>query len=149
MWGCPFFSVSGVDALTHVGLYRKNMQHVAVDPIDNPIMLRGESGEPGTWYLQAKPKWRQPVKDWQVYLVRCVDQSLYCGITNDLKSRIEVHNAGKGAKYTRGRLPVELVGATGKMTKSDALKFEMRVKKCAAGKKLSLLEKGVVEDECG
>ncbi len=85
------------------------------------------------------------MKTWQVYLVKCVDQSLYCGITNDLESRIKIHNAGKGAKYTRGRLPVELVGVTGKMTKSDALKFEMRIKKCATGKKLSVLKKGVVE----
>jgi len=44
--------------------------------------------------------------DWQVYLVRCADDSLYCGITNDITGRIEKHNAGKGAKYTQSRLPV-------------------------------------------
>ncbi|MCP4722977.1 MAG: GIY-YIG nuclease family protein, partial [Desulfobacteraceae bacterium] len=49
------------------------------------------------------------MRDWQVYLLKCADLSLYCGITNNLKARIDTHNAGKGAKYTRGRLPVELV----------------------------------------
>ena len=68
------------------------------------------------------------MKSWQVYLLKCADHSLYCGITNNLDVRIDVHNAGKGAKYTRGRLPVELVAATDKMTKSDALKFEIRLK---------------------
>jgi len=47
--------------------------------------------------------------DWKVYLVKCADNSLYCGITNDLTSRIAKHNAGKGAKYTQSRLPVELM----------------------------------------
>ncbi|SMC75339.1 putative endonuclease [Desulfocicer vacuolatum DSM 3385] len=86
------------------------------------------------------------MKNWQVYLVRCSDHSLYCGITNDVDARINVHNAGKGAKYTRGRRPVELLGTTEKMTKSDALKFEIRIKKCPAGKKLSTLKKGIKTD---
>ena len=83
------------------------------------------------------------MKSWQVYLLKCADHSLYCGITNNLDVRIDVHNAGKGAKYTRGRLPVELVAATDKMTKSDALKFEIRIKKLPAGRKLAVLEKGI------
>lgn len=83
------------------------------------------------------------MKNWQVYLLKCADHSLYCGITNNLEVRIDVHNAGKGAKYTRGRRPVELVAATAKMTKSDALKFEIRIKKLPAGKKLSILKKGM------
>ena len=44
-----------------------------------------------------------------VYLLRCKDDTLYCGWTTDLGSRIAAHNSGKGAKYTRSRLPVELV----------------------------------------
>ncbi len=84
------------------------------------------------------------MKNWQVYLVKCADQSLYCGITNDLKARIDVHNAGKGAKYTRGRLPVVLVGSTEKMTRSEALKFEIRIKKCRSEKKISALKKGLL-----
>ena len=65
---------------------------------------------------------------WAVYLVRCSDESLYCGITNNLKNRLIAHNSGKGAKYTRSRRPVELLGASFEMTKSDALKLEYRVK---------------------
>ncbi len=83
------------------------------------------------------------MKNWQVYLLKCADHSLYCGITNNLDLRIDVHNTGKGAKYTRGRLPVELVAATANMTKSDALKFEIRIKKLPAEKKISVLEKGI------
>jgi len=72
---------------------------------------------------------------WVVYLIRCSDGSLYCGITNNLKNRLATHNSGKGAKYTRSRRPVELVVASFKMTKSDALKLEYRVKQVPVCKK--------------
>ena len=74
-------------------------------------------------------------RQWVVYLIRCSDESLYCGITNDLKNRLAAHNSGRGAKYTRSRRPVELVGASSEMTQSDALKLEYRVKQLPAGKK--------------
>lgn len=54
--------------------------------------------------------------DWTLYLVRCSDNSLYCGITNDLINRLKDHNSGKGAKYTRSRRPVVLVCVSTKMT---------------------------------
>ena len=72
---------------------------------------------------------------WVVYLIRCSDESLYCGTTNDLKNRLIAHNSGRGAKYTRSRRPVELVAASSEMTKSDALKLEYRVKQVPASKK--------------
>ncbi len=72
---------------------------------------------------------------WVVYLIRCSDESLYCGITNNLKNRLVAHNSGRGAKYTKSRRPVELVAASSEMTKSDALKLEYRVKQAPAGKK--------------
>lgn len=75
-------------------------------------------------------------KNWIVYLVRCADTSLYCGITNDLTKRLKAHNLGKGAKYTRSRRPVELIGVSIKKTKSDALKLEIRVKRTPANRKL-------------
>ena len=75
-------------------------------------------------------------KNWAVYLVRCSDNSLYCGITNDIKNRLIDHNSGKGAKYTRSRRPVELVGVVPKMTKSEALKLEYRIKRLPTGKKI-------------
>jgi len=74
-------------------------------------------------------------RQWVVYLIRCSDESLYCGTTNNLKNRLEAHNSGKGAKYTRFRRPVELVAASPEMTKSDALKLEYRVKQLPASKK--------------
>ena len=78
---------------------------------------------------------------WIVYLIRCSDESLYCGTTNNLKNRLEAHNSGKGAKYTRFRRPVELVAASSEMTKSDALKLEYRVKQVPASKKYLELTK--------
>ena len=72
---------------------------------------------------------------WIVYLIRCSDESLYCGITNNLKNRLIAHNSGRGAKYTRSRRPVELVAASSEMTKSDALKLEYRVKQVPASNK--------------
>ena len=72
---------------------------------------------------------------WVVYLVRCSDKSLYCGITNNLKNRLAVHNSGKGAKYTRSRRPVTLVGTSSEMTKSEALKLEYRIKQVPSNKK--------------
>ena len=75
-------------------------------------------------------------KKWVVYLVRCSDKSLYCGISNDLKSRLIEHNTGIGAKYTRSRRPVELVGVGPKMTKSEALKLERHIKQVPADKKI-------------
>jgi putative endonuclease len=81
-------------------------------------------------------------RKWVVYLIRCSDESLYCGITNNLKNRLTVHNSGKGAKYTRSRRPLELIGASLKMTKSDALKLEYRIKQVPSGKKIFELIKG-------
>lgn len=90
-----------------------------------------------------------PQKNWVVYLVRCCDQSLYCGITNDLEKRLETHNLGKGAKYTRSRIPVDIFGTSLKLTKSDALKLEHRIKRTPANRKLTELEIGKVDPEMG
>ena len=80
-------------------------------------------------------------KKWVVYLVRCSDKSLYCGISNDLKNRLIEHNSGKGAKYTRSRRPVEPVGVTSEMTKSEALKLEYRIKQLPANRKIAELSR--------
>ena len=76
-----------------------------------------------------------PVGKWVVYLVRCSDNSLYCGVTNDLDSRLAAHNAGKGAKYTKSRLPVKLVCVSHGMSKSEAFKLEYRIKRMPAQRK--------------
>ena len=72
------------------------------------------------------------------YMVRCSDGSLYTGWTNDLNKRIETHNSGKGAKYTRSRLPVTLVYAKEHETKEEAMKDECRIKRLSHREKMKL-----------
>jgi predicted GIY-YIG superfamily endonuclease/nucleoid DNA-binding protein len=66
---------------------------------------------------------------WFVYILRCSDRSLYCGTTTDLDRRLEVHNAGTGARYTRSRLPVQLVWHVQTTDKVEAIKEEFRIKR--------------------
>ena len=77
-------------------------------------------------------------KVWFVYLLRCGDGSLYCGITDDVSRRLEAHAAGKGAKYTRGRGALELVYTEACESHSDALKREAAIKKLKRQEKLRL-----------
>ncbi len=74
-----------------------------------------------------------------VYLVRCRDGSLYCGMTNDLQKRIAAHNNGTGAKYTKARRPVELVYSEELPSRSDALKREYAVKQLTRIEKDALI----------
>ncbi len=76
-----------------------------------------------------------------VYILRCKDDSLYCGITNDLPNRLEMHRTGKGAKYTRGRGPLELVYTEECPDKSAALRREWQIKSLSRQDKIALLEK--------
>ncbi len=76
---------------------------------------------------------------WFVYLARCADDSLYCGITNDLDARIAAHNAGKGARYTRSRGPVEVVAVRRCVTKIKAMQIEYAVKQLSRPEKLALV----------
>lgn len=79
--------------------------------------------------------------NWVVYLIECRDGSIYCGATNDVTKRIKKHNAGKGSKYTRSRLPVTLLLTSRAMTKREALKLEYQVKKQKASAKVDYLKK--------
>ena len=76
-----------------------------------------------------------------VYILRCSDGTLYTGITDDVERRLKAHNNGKGAKYTRGRGPVELVYQEQQSDKSAALKREAAIKKLSRTEKLSLIER--------
>lgn len=67
-------------------------------------------------------------KSWKLYILRCGDGSLYTGITTDVEARLEAHRTGKGAKYTRGRGPLEVVYTEQCASKSDALKRERQIK---------------------
>lgn len=75
-----------------------------------------------------------------VYILRCSDNSLYTGWTNDLDKRIKTHSEGKGAKYTRARLPVELVYFEEFDDKISAMKREYEIKKLNRVDKLKLIE---------
>ncbi len=82
------------------------------------------------------------MQNWVCYLLRCADDTLYCGITNDLDKRIAAHNAGTAAKYTRARGPVELVYMEDCADRSTASKREMAIKKLDRAEKLALIESG-------
>jgi putative endonuclease len=77
-----------------------------------------------------------------VYIVRCADETLYCGWTTDITGRMQTHNEGRGAKYTRSRRPVTLVYSESFESKSEALKRERAVKKLSRAGKLSLIARG-------
>lgn len=76
---------------------------------------------------------------WTVYLLRCRDGSLYAGITNALDARLAAHNAGRGAKYTRSRRPVELAWSRGRQSATDARRLERAVKRLTRDEKLRLV----------
>ena len=78
-----------------------------------------------------------------VYLLRCRDGTLYTGYTDAPERRLRVHNAGKGAKYTRSRLPVELVYQEQCPDKSAALRREREIKRMRRAEKLALISGGV------
>ena len=76
------------------------------------------------------------------YIVKCNDGSLYTGWTTDIEKRIEAHNAGKGAKYTKARRPVELVHLEEFSTKEEAMKREYAIKQLTRKAKEALIKPG-------
>lgn len=76
---------------------------------------------------------------WHVYIVRCADGTLYTGVTTNPDARIEKHNSGAGAKYTRTRTPVELVFLEGASDRGTAQRREYQLKKLNARQKLELI----------
>ena len=74
------------------------------------------------------------------YILKCNDNTLYTGWTNNLEKRLESHNAGKGAKYTKPRLPVELVYYESFETKQEAMKREYEIKKLKRKQKEELIQ---------
>lgn len=74
------------------------------------------------------------------YIVKCSDKTFYTGWTNDLKKRIEMHNSGKGAKYTKARLPIELVYYEAFDTKEEAMSREWHIKRLSRSEKQKLIE---------
>jgi len=90
----------------------------------------------------GKKQIQDPVDNWFVYLVRCKDGSLYCGITNDIENRLKTHNLGKGSKSCKAHgLPVELVWIMGVENRSIASKIEYDIKKLTKKEKENLIVK--------
>lgn len=77
---------------------------------------------------------------WSVYILRCADGTLYTGIAPDVEKRLQKHNEGKGAKYTRGRGPVELVYREELANRAEASKREYQIKQLSRPEKLALIE---------
>lgn len=88
-----------------------------------------------------------PAPRWVLYVLRCGDDTLYCGITNDLTRRLDMHNRGKGARYTRGRGPVVLKKSWPATSMSAALKAERAFKKLTRLAKEKKLRSRARKDE--
>lgn len=82
---------------------------------------------------------------WYLYILRCKDNTLYTGITTNVEKRLQQHRSGKGAKYTRGRAPLELVYQEVCKNHTEALKREAFVKKLTRKDKEALIFKNTME----
>jgi putative endonuclease len=82
-----------------------------------------------------------------VYIIKCIDGTLYTGWTTDVAARVNAHNEGTGAKYTKGRAPVSLLYTESFESKSDALRREMAIKKLSRAEKMSLAQKSACISE--
>lgn len=80
------------------------------------------------------------------YILKCADGTFYTGWTTDITRRLKEHNAGRGAKYTKTRRPVELVYLEESETRREAMKREIQIKKMTRKRKLALIEKKKAED---
>ncbi|MFH2060348.1 MAG: GIY-YIG nuclease family protein [Pseudomonadota bacterium] len=80
------------------------------------------------------------MKTWSVYLLKCCDNSLYCGVTTDIDNRLSKHAHGSASKYTRSRLPVQLMASRKDLSKQEAFKLEYQIKQLPAQKKITSLK---------
>ena len=86
-------------------------------------------------------KTKKKSKVWVVYILRCSDESLYTGMTNNIERRFAAHSQGTSAKYTHSRRPVKLMTTSAKMERSEAMRLEIKIKKLPRAKKIAALEK--------
>ena len=84
---------------------------------------------------------KKPREKWFLYILKCADQSLYTGITKDLKRRFRMHTEGKAARYTRPRRPLEMVYRETCRSRTEALTRECTIKALSKSKKLALIGK--------
>jgi putative endonuclease len=78
-------------------------------------------------------------ESWLTYLLLCADGKIYCGVTNDMKKRLDAHNRGIASRFTRARLPVTLLATSRAMGKAGAFRLEYRIKRLPKDKKLAAL----------
>jgi putative endonuclease len=78
------------------------------------------------------------VQPWFVYIARCADETVYVGIACDVDARIAAHNAGKGARYTRGRAPLDVLAIRKCASKGQALRLELALKRLPRGEKIAI-----------
>ena len=78
-------------------------------------------------------------KSWMTYLLLCADGKIYCGVTNDMKKRLDAHNRGIASRFTRARLPVTLLATSRATGKTEAFRLEYRIKRLPKNKKLAAL----------
>ncbi len=97
-----------------------------------------KEGLPGPELLV--PTDQDAASEWHLYILACADGTLYTGVAKDVEARVRQHNNGKGAKYTRGRLPVNLVYSERVGTHGDALRRERRVKTMGLRNKQRLIK---------
>ncbi|OJI05050.1 hypothetical protein AOC28_06200 [Polynucleobacter sp. MWH-Adler-W8] len=81
-----------------------------------------------------------PILTWLVYLLECADGTYYAGITNRMEHRLEAHNSGQGARYTRARRPVVLLATQEHPNRSEASKAELRLKSLPRSQKLTFFQ---------
>ena len=83
-------------------------------------------------------------ENWYLYILRCKDNTLYTGITTDVARRLDAHRSGKGAKYTRGRCPLELIYQEHCGNHSEALKRELEIKAMSRKKKEEMISAAAI-----
>ena len=86
------------------------------------------------------------MSDHYVYILRCADDTLYTGYTTDPERRLREHNAGTGAKYTRGRTPVEIVYREAYDSRSAAMRREYEIKQLRRSEKIDLIDTGTATE---
>ena len=94
------------------------------------------------WGFDSLRAYLRTMMNWYVYILKCSDGSLYTGVTTDVERRISEHNAKKGSKILKGKLPVTLFYQEDQISRSNALKREYEIKQFSRQEKLDLLNMG-------
>ncbi len=128
-----------MEVITKLAAYKKESDMLKKDILASNIYAILSGGQAGSDF-KTSPAVIDKNETHYVYIIKCADDSLYCGWTNNLEKRFEAHKAGKGAKYTKGRGPLELVYYEEFNNKSDALKREIEIKQLSRAEKDKLIK---------